>query len=112
MSVNLSVSNDKHSNCNHIIKKMLKLGINCRVMESVSVVENNIEKGCVITVDPEYYDKNKLRNFWCKLKGNDYTCANLTIPGTFDGCIYNYINCDYCPGSCVRGNLPSQRSLR
>ena len=35
MSVSLSVSNDKHSNCNHIIKKRLKLRINCRVIESI-----------------------------------------------------------------------------
>ena len=35
MSVSLSVSNDRHSNCDHIIKKMLKLRINCRVIESI-----------------------------------------------------------------------------
>lgn len=98
MSVTLSVSNDKHSNCDHIIKKMLKLGINCRVMESVSVVENNIEKGCVITLDPEYYDKKKLKKLWNCIKGDDYECCNICIPGTFDGCIFNYVNVDFCPG--------------
>lgn len=105
MSVSLSVSNSTHNNCNHILDKMLHLGINCRVIETISVVNDKFEKGCLITIDPEYYDKNKLRNFWCKLKGNDYTCANLTIPGTFDGCIYNYINCDYCPGSIKNKNF-------
>ena len=32
------------------------------------------------------------------LKGDDYTCCNVCIPGTFDGCIFNYINIDNCPG--------------
>ena len=77
MSVSLSVSNDKHNNCNYIIKKMLKLGINCRVIESVSVVEDNIEKGFVITVDSEFYDKKKLKNLWNCLKGDDYICCNI-----------------------------------
>ena len=98
MSVSLSVSNNKHNNCHHIIKKMLNLKINCRVIDTVSVVNNNIENGCLITIDPEYYDKKKLKSLWTNLKENDYQCCNLNIPGIFDGCIYNYINCDYCPG--------------
>lgn len=98
MSVSLSLSNKKHTNCDHIIQKMLKLGINCRVIETVSVVENNIENGCLITVDPEYYDKNKLKNLWNTIKANDYQCCNISIPGTFDGCIFNYVNADFCPG--------------
>ena len=37
---------------NDIIQKLLFLGVNCRVIETVSVVENNIEKGCLITLEP------------------------------------------------------------
>ena len=54
MSVSLSVSSNKHTNCNHILDKMLYLGINCRVIETTSVVNHKFEKGCLITIDPEY----------------------------------------------------------
>ena len=105
MSISLSVSNNKHFDCNHVINKMLALGINCRVIQTTSVVDNSIEKGCLITIDPEYYDKKKLKKFWYDFKGSDYQCANLNIPGTFDGCIYNYINCDFCPAIGKKINL-------
>ena len=98
MSVNISISNSKQSNCNDIIQKLLFLGVNCRVIETVSVVENNIEKGCLITLDQEFNKKNRLRNLWYQIREGGYECANLYIPGMFDGCIYNYINCNLCPG--------------
>ena len=51
MSVNISISNSKLKNCNNLINNLLKSGINCRVIETISIVDDNIENGCLITLD-------------------------------------------------------------
>lgn len=96
MSVNISVSS-KHNTCDDIIYKLLNSQINCRMIKTISVVDNNIENGCLITVSQKYNDKIKLKNLWNIIK-SDYTCSHLKIDGIFDGCIYDYINSDFCPG--------------
>ena len=98
MSVNISISNPKLENCNGVINKLLKAKINCRVIETTSIVDNNIENGCLITLDKIYSDKDKLKNLWSIIK-DDNTCSHIKIDGQFDGCIYNYIHDDYCPGN-------------
>tara|TARA_B100001093_G_C26593154_1_gene912473 strand:+ start:268 stop:579 length:312 start_codon:yes stop_codon:yes gene_type:complete len=98
MSVNISISNDKQKNCNSIIKKLLDSGINCRIIDTISVVDNNIEHGCLITLDKKYSDKIILRNLWNMIK-DDYICSHIKIDGLFDGCIYNYLKNDFCPGN-------------
>ena len=98
MSVNISVSNSKQNVCDNIMDKLFKSRINCRMIKTISVVDNNIENGCLITVDRKYSDKTKLKNLWNIIK-SDYTCSHLKIDGIFDGCIYDYINADFCPGN-------------
>jgi len=97
MSVNISISNSKQNGCNDILNKLFKSGINCRMIETTSVVDDNIEKGCLITFGKEYNDKKKINNIWNIIK-LDYDCSHLKIDGQFDGCIYNFLNADFCPG--------------
>ncbi len=96
MSVNISVSNNYYKNCQHIINTMRKLNINCRIIETKSIVDKNIENGCLITFSPEYNTKKHVKYLWETIK-DDYQCAHLKIEGMFDGCIFNYINPDFCP---------------
>ena len=57
MSVNISVSNKLNSVCDDIIKIMKSLDINCRMIETISVIDNNIERGCLITYGEKYNSK-------------------------------------------------------
>lgn len=98
MSVNISLSNSKQHSCNNILDKLLQSGINCRIIETRSVVDDNIERGCLITFGKEYNDKKKINSIWNIIK-TDYACSHLKINGQFDGCIYNYLNADFCPGN-------------
>lgn len=95
MSVEISVSSNKQKNCNDILEKLLKSGIDCRIIETVSIVDNNIENGCLISLGHQYYEKKKIQNIWNIIKDN-YNCSHLKIDGIFNGCIYNYINADFC----------------
>lgn len=97
MSVNISVSSSKQNGCNNIVNKLFIAGINCRMIETTSVVDNNIEKGCLITLGKEYNDKKKINNIWNIIK-LDYDCSHLKIDGVFDGCIYNFLKANHCPG--------------
>jgi hypothetical protein len=95
MSTEISVSNSTQQDCKNILKIMQKYGQDCRVIESVSVVENKIENGCVITMDT-FKDKNQLVKLWKIIKKNgNYNCAYMKIDGQFSGCINDYID----PGS-------------
>ena len=96
MSVNISISNRKLNNCNDVLNKLLNAKINCRVINTTSVVDNNLENGCLITLDKKYSDKDKLKDVWSIIKGYN-TCSHIKIDGLFDGCIYNYIHEDFCP---------------
>ncbi len=98
MSVNISVANTKQSDCSEIIQKLLLSNINARVIETRSIVDRNIENGCLITVDKEFSNKDKISKIWNTIR-DDYTCAHLQIDGLFNGCILNYIYKDLCPGS-------------
>jgi hypothetical protein len=97
MSTNISVSNLYHNNCDHILKMLQSCGQDCRVIETTSIVDNKIEKGCIITMEI-FENKKKLKDIWnvIKTKGK-YDCAHLKIDGVFSGCIYNYLNADFCP---------------
>jgi hypothetical protein len=97
MSVNISVSNTKQTDCSEIIQKLLISGINARVIETRSIVDSNIENGCLVTVDKKFSNIERLSNLWNIIKP-DYVCAHLQIDGLFNGCIFNYINKDFCPG--------------
>lgn len=97
MSVNISVSNLNKNKCNDLLQLFLKEKINCRTVNTNSIVGNKIEQGCLITFGQEYRHKEKVTNVWNLIK-KDYQCAHLQIPGVYDGCILNYINIDNCPG--------------
>ena len=96
MSVNISVSNQYYKNCHHIMNIMKDLNINCRIIETKSIVDKNIENGCLITFGEQYNSKKNVRYLWDAIK-DDYHCAHLKIDGLFDGCILNYINANFCP---------------
>jgi hypothetical protein len=97
MSIDISVSNSGQNNCNNIINILKFSGIDCRIIETTSIINNNIEKGCIITLDRSY-SKDKLKNIWNDIKkSGNYNCAHLKIDGIFSGCIYNYIYSDFCP---------------
>ena len=36
-----------------------------------------------------------VKYLWNQIK-DEYGCAHLKIDGLFDGCIYNYINANFC----------------
>lgn len=92
MSTEISVSNSTQKNCKDLLKIMQKYGQDCRVIETVSVVENKFENGCSITMDT-FKDKTQLINLWKIMKKNgNYNCAYIKIDGGFSGCIDNYIN--------------------
>lgn len=95
MSTHISVSNLKYTNCNHILNKMKHHGINCRVIDTSSIVGTNIEKGCLITLGPPYNQKKYVKKLW-NIIDNDYNCAHLLIEGVYNGCIHNYIKADFC----------------
>lgn len=102
MSVNISVSNKTQQNCEHIIKTMRELKINCRVIETRSIVDVNretataTEKGCLLTFDKRYNTKKHVAYLWDAIK-DDYACAHLKIDGLFDGCVNDYIYSNFCP---------------
>ena len=92
MSTEISVSNSTQQNCNEILKIMQKYGQDCRVVETTSVVEKQIENGCFITMDT-CKDKTHLIKLWNIIKKNgNYNCAYIKIDGQFAGCINNYIS--------------------
>jgi len=98
MSVDISVSSNKNVGCREIIDKLRKSNINARAIETISVIDGEVERGCLITVGKEYIDKDKLTDLW-RLIGNNYQCSHININGIFNGCIYNYISKDFCPGN-------------
>ena len=101
MSVNISVSNNSNNinHCKEIINKLAKFNINCRSIKTESIIDNNIENGCLLTFGNNYNSKNKVNKLWEIINSeNDYKCSHIKIDGIFDGCIYDYINCNNCPG--------------
>ena len=95
MSVNISISNTKQSDCQHILDKFIKHGIDSRIIETKSTINGKVEKGCLITLGPPHNDKKKIKEVWNIIK-KDYNCAHLNFEGVFNGCIHNYTMNDYC----------------
>ena len=98
MSVHISISNNKNQKCNSVMKKLYMAGFDCRSIQTMSIVNNKLENGCLITFDKEYNSVPKLTKVWDTIK-NDYNCAHLKIDGQFNGCIHNYLRADFCPGN-------------
>lgn len=89
MSIDISVSNSKQKDCSNVINNLIKAGIEARIIETTSIFENKIEKGCLITLGKEYNNPKKIKNIW-DLISNDYICSHLKIKEVFDGCIFDY----------------------
>jgi hypothetical protein len=99
MSVHISVSNVKQEkHCKKILSKFLKHQIDCRTIETTSIVNNKIENGCLVTITHPDNSPDKVKQVWDILK-TDYNCAHLKIDGIYSGCIYNYMEADFCPGN-------------
>tara|TARA_A100001015_G_C14894261_1_gene673737 strand:- start:155 stop:457 length:303 start_codon:yes stop_codon:yes gene_type:complete len=96
MSVHISVSNSNQKNCDSIIEKLLISGIDARIIETKSIINKELEYGCIITLDPEYSSKKNVHNVWNIIK-KDYICSHLKIDGLFDGCIFDYLKPSICP---------------
>ena len=89
MSIDISISNRAQSNCHDVIRKLLKAGIDARVIETMSTIDNKVESGCLITVGKEYNDQKKISDLWAAISEN-YKCSHIKIPYLFDGCIFDY----------------------
>tara|TARA_E500000178_G_C16379347_1_gene469494 strand:- start:176 stop:472 length:297 start_codon:yes stop_codon:yes gene_type:complete len=95
MSVDISVSSKNQKNCDDIILKLMRFNIDCRIIETRSVIDKKLEKGCLITLGHQYHDKQKLKQLWNFIK-YDYSCCHLKIDGIFNGSINNYLYQDFC----------------
>ena len=98
MSINLSVSNNTNTGCYYILKNLMRAGIDCRTIETNSLVNNKLEKGCFITIGDPDTSRENVKKIWNSINKN-YTCCHLKIDGIYSGCIYDYINSNSCPGN-------------
>lgn len=98
MSINLSVSNDTNSGCYYILKNLMRAGVDCRTIETNSLVNNKLEKGCFITISDPDTSKDNVKKIWGYIS-KDYDCCHLKIDGIYSGCVYDYINSNSCPGN-------------
>ena len=64
MSVNISLSNKNSCGCKEILEKLKKLNIYARCIKTLSLVNNNFEKGSLLTVGSKYILKNDFSNLW------------------------------------------------
>jgi hypothetical protein len=104
----LDKSNHNILGCAHIIDIFNKINLEGKFVPNLSVIENNTELGCTITMPPEYKNKKKLSQIWNNIKyslsntsniflQDHYDCSHLKIEGEYQGCIYNYLKADFCP---------------
>ena len=115
MTIEISVSQSikksdsylENHGCDFLINDLKKCGIEGKFVPNKSIINNNIEIGCTITLDKKYSDKKNLDKIWKIIKDsskNDYftkpyDCAYININSEFKGCIINYLNMDSCPFS-------------
>jgi len=90
MSIDISVSSKEQVNCNNIIQKLLNTGINCRIIETTSIINNNIEKGCLITLGKEYKNPTLLKKVWDNIN-SEYICSHIKTDDSFNGCLFDYL---------------------
>ena len=50
MRKHISESNSEQQNCENILRMLQIYGQDCRVIDTTSLVDNKIEKGCIITL--------------------------------------------------------------
>ena len=112
MTINISISNNTQNNCNHIIDKLNKSGIEARIIETTSTFNSKIEKGCLITLGKQYNTKKLITNIWTTIKPG-YNCAHIDIDNGFRGCIFDYLATDLLKKQLINNNTlcPHAESL-
>tara|TARA_Y100001958_G_scaffold118574_1_gene85628 strand:+ start:1554 stop:1877 length:324 start_codon:yes stop_codon:yes gene_type:complete len=101
-SIELSIS-QKTLSCEEVAENLLKTKIMASITPNKSIVCNDknncqLEKGCRILF-AKASTKTEIKNTWQNLKQkHTLGCAHLKIPGTFSGCIYDYLPDTKCPG--------------
>lgn len=123
MSIDISVSNRNNSRlyndlniktnqCSHIIEALIRNNIEAKIVPNLSIIDSKIEEGCTITLPKDYSYKDKIKKIWSIIQKSpeiiyksteinikNYNCANLKIEGQFSGCIFNYLNANFCPAA-------------
>ena len=92
------------SDCRNVIDTVRQLGISANVTPNKSIVWDkllnrwNEENGCKVTLGGLKPEKIK-DSVWLPLqKQFCLSCAYLTIPGRYSGCILDYCRPSSCPG--------------
>ena len=91
MTINISVSNTTQNNCDHIIQKLNQSGIEARIIETTSIFNSQIEKGCLVTLGKQYNSSKQIANIWNTIRPG-YNCAYIDIDNGFKGCIFDYLD--------------------
>ena len=94
----------QYNGCSKIIEAFQKTNLEGKFVPNLSIMNNNIELGCTITICSNT-SKSKLQKIWNtilessnnNLFKDKYSCAHLKIDGQFNGCIFNYLKDDKCP---------------
>ena len=101
----LSVSRAGGLDCARVADALLRCGVPCVVVTNASVVQDPKtqrcapEQGCTVTLTGLRPDLIGTR-VWDVLKPRfGLTCAHLSIPGRFNGCIYDFIRPSACPAN-------------
>ena len=107
-SVTLSVSNE-NLNCETILKYLKQNNIMASITKNKSITPDGIENGCNILLP--YVNKKSLKNdIWYPLqKQHNLKCAHLNVPGTYSGCIYDFIMNTNCPSQIKRLNKENNK---
>ena len=112
MSIEISVSYKSEDNpsklhnfdkgCSDIINAFIKSKLEGKFTPNISIINNKIENGCLVTMAKDYTSKERLGEIWniikkSSKKENEYKCAYIKIDGVYQGCILNYLAQDKCP---------------
>lgn len=97
LTATLSVSRKGGLDCEKIAAALGNAGILSRVTQNVSHLPHK-ENGCQITMDCS--QKSVITDAWRVLQNPfGFTCAHISIHGSFQGCIYDYLRPSTCPGT-------------
>jgi hypothetical protein len=96
VSSTLSVSRKEKLDCEELAKYLSKCNISTSISSNISTTPD-IEYGC--RLEQSISSKQEIRNMWDLIKNKyGFKCAHLKVTGVYDGCIYNYLASNKCPG--------------
>ena len=102
-SVQLSVSRPA-LDCASIVQGLARSGIMASVVENRSVVCDEdrgcrVEAGCRILFNR--MSQGQIAAAWQQLRiDHVLTCAHLSVPPVFSGCVWDFLRPSRCPGNC------------